>query len=111
MQALWSIEKGFVKEILEVLPAPKPHYNTVSTFIQKLEEKGFIAHKSFGKSHQYYPLISEVEYKRHFLRGFVGKYFSNSYKDLVSFFAKEEIINERDLKEILNMIYRDKKED
>ncbi|MBX2845501.1 MAG: BlaI/MecI/CopY family transcriptional regulator [Saprospiraceae bacterium] len=104
MRALWQLNKGFVKEIIELLPAPKPHYNTTSTLVRILEEKGFVDHNTFGKSHQYFPLISEEEYKAKFMKGFVNKYFKNSYKEMVTFFAKEENLSKKDLEEILKMI-------
>ncbi len=104
MQALWSIGEGFVKDIIGKLKDPKPHYNTVSTIVRILEDKNYIGHKAYGKSHEYYPLISEKAYKAHFMKGFIGKYFSNSYKEMVTFFAKEENLSKKDLEEILKLI-------
>lgn len=104
MQILWKIGKGFVKDILEELDPPKPAYNTVSTIVRILEKKGFIGHEAFGKSHQYYPLISKKEYTRTFLKGFVSGYFSNSYKQLVSFFSKENNLSLNEMEEIKLMI-------
>lgn len=106
MHVLWEIESGFVKELIERLPAPKPHYNTVSTIIRILEDKGFVQHKAFGKSHQYFPVVSKTDYKRSFLKGFVQQYFSNSYKDVVSFFAQEDQLDENDLRDILKLIHQ-----
>ena len=67
MQILWRVERGFVNDILESMPEPKPAYNTVSTIVRILEKKGFVAHKAFGKSHEYYPLISRTEYTSSFM--------------------------------------------
>ncbi|MFA8434728.1 MAG: BlaI/MecI/CopY family transcriptional regulator [Marinifilaceae bacterium] len=104
MQALWKIEKGFVKDILAGYDEPKPHYNTLSSLIRGLEEKGYVGHKAYGKTHEYFPLISQETYTGAFLSGFVGNYFENSYKKVVSFFAKEEKLSVEDLKEIIEMI-------
>lgn len=104
MQIMWKIEKGFVKEILECFPDPKPAYNTVSTIVRILEKKGFVGHKAYGKSHCYYPLISKKEYTRTFLKGFVSGYFSNSYKQMVSFFSKENNLSIQEMEEIKLMI-------
>jgi len=104
MQILWQIEKGFVKDVMDFLPEPKPAYNTVSTIIRILETKGFIAHEAFGKSHQYFPLISREDYKRHATEKLLGNYFGNSVESMFSFFVKEEKIDLSDVDEILKMI-------
>jgi predicted transcriptional regulator len=104
MQILWDIEKGFVKDILEQFPEPKPAYNTVSTIVRILEKKEFVSYKVFGNSHQYYPLISKKEYTKTFLQGFLSGYFSNSYKQLVSFFSKEENLTIKEMEEIKTLI-------
>lgn len=103
MQVLWSLEQGFVKEILKKLSG-KQHYNTVSTMVRNLEEKGYIAHNAFGKTHQYYPLVSKEEYTKRFMNLAMKRYFNNNYKSMVSFFAKEEKISAKELREILEII-------
>ncbi|MFT4645271.1 MAG: BlaI family penicillinase repressor [Planctomycetota bacterium] len=103
MHALWSIEKAFVKEIVNLLPQ-KPHYNTVSTTIRKMEDKGFVKHIAYGKTHQYYPAISKEEYRETYMNKTINNYFENSYKNVVSFFAKEEKISVEELKEIIKLI-------
>ncbi|MBW6461063.1 MAG: BlaI/MecI/CopY family transcriptional regulator [Bacteroidales bacterium] len=90
MQILWKIGKGFVNDILDRLPDPKPAYNTVSTIVRILERKGFVSHNDYGKSHQYYPAVTKQDYTRTYLSRIVKNYFGNSYKEMVSFFAKEE---------------------
>jgi len=100
MQLLWQIERGWVKDILERLPEPKPAYNTVSTIVRILEKKGFVGHEAFGKNHQYYPLISLNEYRRGFLKSFVNRFFGNSYPEMVSFFASDRKISIAELDEI-----------
>ncbi|CAH0168680.1 Methicillin resistance regulatory protein MecI [Pedobacter sp. Bi27] len=104
MQVLWQLEKAFVKEVIDELPLPKPAYNTVSTIIRILETKGFIGHEAFGKAHQYYPLISREEYKRHATEKLLGNYFENSVESMFSFFVKEEKLDLSDVDEILKMI-------
>ena len=103
MQALWKLKKAFVKEIMPLLPQ-QPHYNTVSTTIRKMEEKGFVKHKAFGKTHQYFPVITKEEYRKGFMTKTIDNYFENSYKNVVSFFAKEEKISVDELKEIIKLI-------
>ena len=103
MQALWRLEKGFIKDILEQLPG-KQHYNTVSTIVRNLEEKGYVGHRAFGKTHQYNPLVSKEEYTKRFMNLAMQKYFNNNYKSMVSFFAREEKISAEELREILEII-------
>ncbi|RDC57180.1 BlaI/MecI/CopY family transcriptional regulator [Pedobacter chinensis] len=104
MQVLWQLEKAFVKDVIDELPIPKPAYNTVSTIIRILETKGFIGHEAFGKAHQYYPMISKEEYKRHATEKLLGNYFENSVESMFSFFVKEEKLDLSDVDEILKMI-------
>jgi predicted transcriptional regulator len=104
MQILWDLENAFVKEIIEKIPEPKPAYNTVSTITRILEKKGFVSHVAYGKSHQYFPLMAKKEYTRKFMKGFVRNYFSNSYRDMVSFFAKEEQVSLSELEEVKRMV-------
>ena len=100
IQVLWEIEKGFVNDIVSRLPDPKPAYNTVSTIVRILEQKGFIGHKAYGRTHEYFPIVSKDEYSREFLDNFTQNYFSNSYKALASFFANSENLSIRELEEI-----------
>lgn len=104
MQILWDIKKGFVKDIMEKLPKPKPAYNTISTIIRILEKKGIVSHKAYGKTHEYFPLISKKEYSKEYLGSFVKNYFSNSYKQMVSFFTNESKLNINELEEIQKII-------
>lgn len=104
MQILWEIEKGMVHAILEKFPEPKPAYNTVSTIVRILEQKGFVGHKAYGRSHEYFPEISKKEYTRSSFRGFMNNYFGNSYKSLASFFASEEKLSLKELEEIQKTI-------
>ena len=109
MHVLWQLKKAFVKEVVAELPDPKPHYNTVSTMIRNMEEKGFIKHNAFGNTYQYYPDISKEAYRKKFMQKTIQQYFENSYKNVVSFFAKEEKISIEELKEIIALIEKEKK--
>jgi predicted transcriptional regulator len=104
MRVLWNLKKAFVKEIIDELPDPKPHYNTVSTIVRNLEDKGYISHKAFGKTYQYFPLVSKEEYRKSFMQRTIQQYFESSYKNVVSFFAREEKISVEELKEIIDHI-------
>ncbi len=104
MRILWDIGKGFVNDILEKFPPPKPAYNTVSTIVRILEKKGFVSHKAYGKTHEYFPLISKKAYTKTFLKGFLNNYFSNSYKQLVSFFSNDNSLSIEEMEEIKQMM-------
>ena len=100
MQVLWEKKKAFVNDLLEVLPEPKPAYNTVSTIIRILEKKGFVNHKAFGNTYQYFPLVSKKEYTKATFKTLLSGYFSNSFEQMVSFFAKEENLTLSEMEEI-----------
>ncbi|MDJ1478882.1 BlaI/MecI/CopY family transcriptional regulator [Cytophagaceae bacterium DM2B3-1] len=104
MQILWKLNKGFVKDIIELLPEPKPAYNTVSTIVRILETKGFVGHNAYGKTHEYYPLISKTDYTRFYFKNFLKGYFGGSFAGLVSFFAKEEDVDLKELEELLKNV-------
>ncbi|HEX9825606.1 MAG TPA: BlaI/MecI/CopY family transcriptional regulator [Flavobacteriaceae bacterium] len=104
MHILWKLEKAFVKDVLAEMKEDKPHYNTLSTIIRNLEEKGYVGYNAFGKTHQYYPIVSKEAYKKRFMNAAIENYFNSSYKNVVSFFAKEEKISVDELKEIIALI-------
>lgn len=104
MHVLWDLKMAFVKEVVAKLPSPKPHYNTVSTVIRKMEEKGFVAHEAFGNTFRYFPLVTKENYRKSFFSNAVNSYFQNSYKNVVSFFAQEEKISAEELREIIKLI-------
>ncbi len=110
MQALWKLKQAFIKDLLEILPEPKPHYNTVSTAIRKLEVKGIVGHKAFGNTHLYFPLLSKEEYLEKITSGTVKSYFDNSFKQFVTYFAENEKISPKELKEIIELIEKGKKD-
>jgi len=101
MQALWQLDKAFVKDIVDLLPAPKPHYNTVSTIIKILCDKGFVGFESFGKANRYYPLVQKDEYSKKTMTQFVSKYFNGSFAGMLSFFAQEKDISIQELESII----------
>ena len=104
MHVLWKLHKAFVNDVIEELPVPKPAYNTVSTIIRILEKKGFIAHNTYGKSHEYYPLVAKKEYSEHFLQHFTKNYFNNSFPALVSCFAQDKNVSIHELDEVKQLI-------
>jgi len=104
MHILWKLEKAFVKEVLAEIKNDPPHYNTLSTMVRNLEEKGYVAYEAFGKTHRYYPIIAKEDYRKRFMNKAIENYFNNSYKNVVSFFAKEEKISVEELKEIIKLI-------
>ena len=108
MQELWEMGRGFVKEIIDRLPEPKPAYNTVSTIVRILETKGFVRHESFGKSHQYLPKISKEEYKKGITGKLLTNYFDNSPKRMLAYFLEENRLDIKELDDILSIIERNK---
>lgn len=104
MKILWRLEKAFIKDILALMPDPKPAYNTVSTFIRILEKKQVIDHITYGNTHQYFPLITEEEFKRHEIQQLMANYFDNSVANLVSFFIHDEKLQSDDFEELRDFI-------
>jgi predicted transcriptional regulator len=100
MQILWKLGRALVKDILDDFPAPKPAYNTVSTFIRILEKKGVVSHKAYGNSHEYFALITKDEYKKKYFKSFLTRYFGDSFPDMVSFFAGDRDLSLQELEEI-----------
>jgi BlaI family penicillinase repressor len=110
MRILWQLKKAFVKDILAEMPEPKPAYNTVSTIIRILEKKEVVGYNAYGKTHEYFPLISEEEYKRYEMKQLMVNYFDNSLPNLVSFFVKDNDLKTKDLDEIMKLINDHKNE-
>jgi len=104
MQVLWTLGKGFVKDVMAPLPEPKPAYNTVSTIIRILETKGFVGHIAHGKSHEYYPLISKEQYQSFATDKLMSGYFDNSVQHMFSYFVKKEKIDLKEADEIMKLI-------
>ena len=101
------MKKGFIKDLIDKIPEPKPAYNTVSTFIRIMEKKGFVGQTAYEKTHEYYPLISKKEYTKLFMKGLIKNYFSNSFKEMVSFFAKEDKMSISELEKLLQEVKKD----
>ena len=110
MRILWQLKKAFVKDILAEMPEPKPAYNTVSTIVRILEKKEVVGYTAYGKTHEYYPLITEEEYKRYEMKQLMTNYFDNSLPNLVSFFVKDNDLKTKDLDEIMKLINDHKNE-
>ena len=108
MQILWTLKNGFVKDIVEQMPEPKPAYNTISTIVRILEAKGFVDHKANGKTHEYFPLISKEKYTKFYLNNMLKGYFNGSFKNLVSFFAKENKLDSKAIEKLLDEIKNQK---
>ena len=104
MRMFWSKGPMFVRDLLELYNEPKPHYNTVSTLVRGLEEKGFLAHYTFGNTYQYYPIVSEEDFRKGTLRNVISKYFNNSYLNAVSSLVKEEDISLDELRQLIQEV-------
>lgn len=108
MLILWELKEAFVKEIIEKMPAPKPHYNTVSTTVRILQDKGFIDYKAYGKTHQYFALVSREQYRKESVKPMVKNYFNNSAEQLVSFFVKEKNVSVEELEALIAKLKKEK---
>jgi predicted transcriptional regulator len=104
MQALWKQEKAFLREIVEAMPTPRPHQNTVATLLKILTEKEFVAINVIGRQHEYYPLISKEDYSKGSMRNLVKGYFEGSFSNVVSFMVKENNISVDELEKLLQQI-------
>jgi BlaI family transcriptional regulator, penicillinase repressor len=108
MQVYWELGGAFIKEVIPHLPDPKPHYNSVATMVKILEEKGFLDHEAVGNLYRYFPIISREDYQKHAMKDIVSQYFDNSYPRMLAFFAKEQNLSETELKDIIDMIKKEK---
>lgn len=104
MHVLWELELCTVKEVIAQLPKPKPAYNTVSTIIRILEDKGFVTHKPYGKGYQYFPVVKKETYSNQRINKLVDGYFGGSFKSLVSFFVEKNEVDIQELEHILKEI-------
>ena len=108
MHIIWKLKKAFVKDVLAEIKKDTPHYNTLSTIIRNLEDKGYVGYTAYGKTHQYFPIIKKEDYRNRFMSNAIKDYFNSSYKNVVSFFAQEEKISIEELKEIIDLIEKKK---
>ena len=107
MQLLWDINKANVASLIELMPEPKPAYNTVSTIIRILENKGFVGHEKEGRGYLYFPLISKDVYSTNSMHKMVENYFNGSFKSMVSFFVKKNDLDIKELESILKEVNKD----
>ncbi len=107
MHVLWDLKKALVHDILDKLPEPRPAYNTVSTVVRVLEKKGFVDHKSYGTTYEYFPLISKEEYTKFHFGEFMQKYFNNSFSQLASFFTKENELSMEQLEDLMKEVRKE----
>lgn len=104
MQTLWQLKKANVKSIIDMLPEPKPAYNTVSTIVRILESKGFVDYEKQGKGHVYFPVVDKELYSNQSINKLVDNYFQGSFKSMVSFFVKKNDVNIQDIEALLKEI-------
>ena len=109
MQVLWKIREGFIRDIMDALPSPKAHQNTVATILKILVEKEFVGVRLFGRQHQYYPLVSKESYSKATMKSLVKSYFGGSFSDAVSFMVKENSISLEDLELLLQQLKKSRK--
>lgn len=106
MQMLWEHGPMFVREMVELYDEPRPHFNTVSTQVRILEEKGYVGHEVVGTSHRFYAIARKEDFRNRSLAGVIRDYFDNSYKNVVSALAEEEKISVDELREIIELVER-----
>ena len=104
MLIIWRLGKGFVKDMLELYPEPRPPYTTLASTVKNLERKGYLESRRYGNTYEYTPVVGEKDYKKQFMSNFVRDFFRNSYSDLVTFYAREQHISADELKEIIRII-------
>ena len=111
MQILWDLKKAFVKDVIEQMPDPKPPYNTISSVVRVLVKKDMVGFNAYGKTHEYYPLVDKEAYGKLAFEKVFSNYFSNSYENLVSFFAKNKDIDLQEMSKIIDMIEAQEKKE
>jgi BlaI family transcriptional regulator, penicillinase repressor len=109
MQTIWKVKEGFIRDIMETIPSPKPHQNTVSTIIKILVDKEFVGIRVIGRQHQYYPLVTKEAYSKASIKSLVKGYFGGSFSEAVSFMVKENSLSLEDLEALLSQLKKGKK--
>jgi BlaI family transcriptional regulator, penicillinase repressor len=109
MDFYWDKGPLFVKQLLEFYDEPKPHFNTLSTIVRGLEEKGFLSHQAYGNTYQYFSVVSKEAYSEGTLKNVVAKYFNNSYFNVISSLVKEEDISVSELKQLIEEVEKNQK--
>ena len=103
MHILWDMGQGFVRDVIDHMPNPKPPYNTISTIIRVLEKKDFLSHRQYGNTYEYFPLVSRDEYARVYFNSFLKGYFHNSFSKMAAFFIRENNLSLKELDEIMRL--------
>jgi BlaI family penicillinase repressor len=103
MKVLWKLERAIIRNVVDEYDDPKPAYTTVATIMKILENKGFVDKTPIGNTYEYFPLISKKEYTKGFINRFVGKYFSNSYKSMISSLTENENLSAKEMEEIIEI--------
>ncbi len=109
MQAMWKLKEGFIRDVLDAIPAPKPHQNTISTVLKILVDKEFVGIKVYGRQHHYYPLVSKEAYSKSTIKTLVKGYFGGSFSDAVSFMIRENSLSVEELETLLAQLKKAKK--
>jgi predicted transcriptional regulator len=104
MELFWENGSLFVKDVIDLLAEPKPHYNTISTIVRGLEDKGFVGHEQFGNTYRYFAIISREEFSRNTIKNMVSKYFNKSYASVVSMFVEEDKISTEEIRELIRQV-------
>lgn len=104
MQLIWKRKKALVSDLLEDFDDPKPPHSTISSIVRKLEEMGYLGHKAYGRTHEYFPVVSKIAYKKMKFERMIADYFEGSYQEVVSFMVQEQALTAEQLAEIQQMI-------
>jgi predicted transcriptional regulator len=104
MQILWKLQRGFVKDIIAELPDPKPPYNTISSLVRILQEKGIVGFKQYGNTYEYFPLLTKTAYRKQYMNEIIKDYFDNSFSKAVASFMEEEKLDPKEIEAIINLI-------
>ncbi len=111
IQIIWKLKNAFVKDIIEAIPEhPKPPYNTISSVVRLLEKKGYVGYKAYGKTYEYFPLVSKSEYRKLYFKSMLLGYFDNSAESLLLFMVKEQKISKEEMEKIRKIIKKNSKE-
>ena len=104
MKILWELKKAFVKDIVAEFHDPKPHYNTISSLVRILQDKGIVGFKQYGNTYEYFPLLPKEDYRKVFMREIINDYFDNSFSSVVASFIEEETLSPDEIEEIMKLI-------
>lgn len=104
MSIIWKLQRGLVRDVLAEIQEPKPPYTTVSSVVRLLEKKGFVGHKAYGKTHEYFPLVKQEDYRKKTFKHMVKQFFGGSVQNVLSFMVEEKEISEKELDELKKLI-------